>query len=143
MLPACLNEDWEADQSPSTFYDAVAYGGADDTNRLFGTRLETTTESECESSFDQIALLTENLGEDQFCAISRKVQENRSNDSCRRDRGGPLQYLESTNVDDVVHHNPVVIGLASLGGACSTKGKINVYTRIGSYIEWIESEVFD
>lgn len=137
VLPACLNEEWDIEKSITTYYDAAAYGGSNE--RVLGTLLE--TEENCDS-LDQLSQQIHDLGENQFCALSRSVQESRSSDTCKTDRGGPLQYIESTSLDYVTCNNPVVIGLNSLGSACSTIDKVNVYTKIGNYISWIEKVIF-
>ena len=46
------------------------------------------------------------------------------------DNGGPLIKTEET-------HN-MLIGLFSLGEECARPGLPGVYTRVGSYLEWIK-----
>ncbi|GBG27375.1 Serine protease 56 [Hondaea fermentalgiana] len=54
-------------------------------------------------------------------------------DTCVGDSGGPLfvQDDEDTNV---------VVGITSWGVGCARPGKYGVYTRVSSYISWIEEQ---
>lgn len=47
-------------------------------------------------------------------------------DSCQGDSGGPV-----TNKDGAV------VGIVSWGAGCAEKGYPGVYTRLGSFVQWV------
>lgn len=53
------------------------------------------------------------------------------------DSGGPLQ-IQMTEDDHTVYH---IIGITSFGQACAT-GTPGVYTRVSSYLSWIENIIW-
>lgn len=58
-------------------------------------------------------------------------------DTCQGDSGGPLQMIHS--------RNPClfqVIGITSFGQGCAIIDTPGVYTRVSSYVPWIESVVW-
>ncbi|EAL39495.3 AGAP011431-PA [Anopheles gambiae str. PEST] len=58
-------------------------------------------------------------------------------DTCEGDSGGPLQ----TDRHDLFGNTfPLVVGVVSFGTPC-TDGSTGVYTRVSSYLDWIEKEV--
>ncbi|XP_052871545.1 serine protease Hayan-like, partial [Anopheles cruzii] len=69
--------------------------------------------------------------DDQFCAVGDDM------DTCEGDSGGPIGVKRLTVGGFVV---PLVVGVVSFGTPC-TAGSTGVYTKISSYIEWIEQEV--
>lgn len=75
--------------------------------------------------------LRNGISENQYCAWDR----NRTKNSCEGDSGGPLQVLSSgLNVAKVV-------GVISFGVSCGT-ALLSIYTRVASYVDWIESIVW-
>lgn len=72
-----------------------------------------------------------NITNGQYCAYDPNAQ----NDSCQGDSGGPLQvFPENSRISTAV-------GIVSYGISCGTKLPA-VYTRIGFYVDWIESHVW-
>lgn len=53
------------------------------------------------------------------------------------DSGGPVQ-IRSTHQDGFIYH---IVGVTSFGILCGTTAP-GVYTRVSSFIEWIENEVW-
>lgn len=71
------------------------------------------------------------LSASQMCASNLAV----GSDACQGDSGGPLFiHQKSTGVSTIV-------GIVSFGISCGTDLP-GVYTRVGSFVEWIESTVF-
>ncbi|CAH0730893.1 unnamed protein product, partial [Brenthis ino] len=58
-------------------------------------------------------------------------------DTCQGDSGSPLQVASKGN--KCIFH---VIGITSFGRRCAESGKPAVYTRVSSYLDWIESVVW-
>ncbi|XP_071451963.1 serine protease snk-like [Hetaerina americana] len=58
-------------------------------------------------------------------------------DTCQGDSGGPLQIQSQNN--KCIHH---IIGVTSFGKLCAAPNAPGVYTRVSSYIPWIESVVW-
>ncbi|XP_044742119.1 serine protease snake-like [Chrysoperla carnea] len=59
-------------------------------------------------------------------------------DTCLGDSGGPIVVSNQKN-----HCLFYVIGVTSFGKACALVNSPGVYTRVSSYIEWIESHVWN
>lgn len=71
------------------------------------------------------------ISETQYCAYDPLGQK----DSCQGDSGGPLQiYPYGTPVSKVV-------GVVSFGVSCGSSFP-GIYTRVASYIDWIEQHVW-
>ncbi|XP_013141949.1 PREDICTED: trypsin-1-like [Papilio polytes] len=58
-------------------------------------------------------------------------------DTCQGDSGSPLQVVSSDN--QCIYY---VVGVTSFGGKCAKSGQPAVYTRVSSYLDWIESIVW-
>ncbi|XP_073959923.1 tryptase beta-2-like [Choristoneura fumiferana] len=62
-------------------------------------------------------------------------------DACQGDSGGPLQVRIPLAIQDqgAMHY---VIGVTSFGIGCARASKPGIYTRVSTYIDWIESVVW-
>ncbi|KAL4721396.1 hypothetical protein ACJJTC_004650 [Scirpophaga incertulas] len=58
-------------------------------------------------------------------------------DTCQGDSGSPIQVTSKTN--RCIFY---VLGLTSFGKKCGVEGLPAIYTRVSSYIDWIESVVW-
>lgn len=74
--------------------------------------------------------LSNGLIESQYCAHDPMSTELLN---CHGDSGGPLMINS--------HRVSTVVGFISFGITCNSTIP-NVYTRVGSYLEWIESYVY-
>lgn len=72
-----------------------------------------------------------NITNKQYCAYDPDAK----NDSCKGDSGGPLQIFVDNS------HVSTVVGIVSFGISCGTALPA-VYTRVASYLDWIESFVW-
>lgn len=81
---------------------------------------------ECQRKYDAIAQIE--VIESQLCASSPI-----NADACQGDSGGPLQY----RINDTFY----ITGVVSFGISCSTSLP-GIYTRVSSYIDWIENIVW-
>lgn len=77
--------------------------------------------------------LRNGLIEGQYCAYD----PNGVQDSCEGDSGGPLQIIGN----DTVATRIVAIVSFSCTGTCGTRLP-SIYTRVATYIDWIESIVW-
>lgn len=59
-------------------------------------------------------------------------------DTCQGDSGGPIQVI--TEPKGCTYH---VIGVTSTGAACGINRSPSIYTRVASYIDWIEDIVWN
>lgn len=68
-------------------------------------------------------------------------------DGCRSDSGGPLRLPGSENSSGTSHGSKyeadgeTLVGLASFGSGCAQALEPAVYTRVSTYVEWIEEIV--
>ncbi|XP_013178966.1 PREDICTED: serine protease snake-like isoform X2 [Papilio xuthus] len=58
-------------------------------------------------------------------------------DTCQGDSGAPLQITPKPR--EKIHY---IVGVTSFGGRCAQKGHPAIYTRVSSYLDWIESIVW-
>ncbi|XP_023949934.1 venom protease [Bicyclus anynana] len=58
-------------------------------------------------------------------------------DTCQGDSGSPLQVASRSN--KCIFH---VVGVTSFGRSCARSGRPAVYTRVSSYLDWIEGLVW-
>lgn len=83
------------------------------------------------NKFRNLAFLQNGISDSQYCAYDPDGEK----DSCQGDSGGPLQIvLPKTETAKVV-------GIVSFGMGCGI-GLPGVYTRVASYVDWIESIVW-
>lgn len=54
-------------------------------------------------------------------------------DTCKGDSGGPLMYFSP------VRQRFELVGIISFGTGCGDADHAGVYTRVSSYLDWIES----
>jgi len=65
-------------------------------------------------------------------------------DSCQGDSGGPLMcthLVERPGVSNL-QNETVLCGIVSYGEGCARKGYAGVYTRVSSFIDWIEEQLY-
>ena len=81
----------------------------------------------CQKVFDYV--ITEN----QVCAGYKRG----GIDACAGDSGGPLLCSKTVNGTDRF----VLYGVTSYGEGCGRKGKYGIYTKVSSYLDWIEETI--
>ncbi|XP_018366640.1 PREDICTED: venom serine protease-like [Trachymyrmex cornetzi] len=72
------------------------------------------------------AVLCEKYSNSKICTFAP------GKDTCQMDSGGPVLWQDS------ITHNLVLIGIISKGIGCAS-GEPGINTRVGTYIDWIES----
>uniref|UniRef100_A0A182I755 Peptidase S1 domain-containing protein n=2 Tax=Anopheles arabiensis TaxID=7173 RepID=A0A182I755_ANOAR len=130
---ACL---WREQDAPGGLMDAVGFGATEfagsRSSTLQKVKLQTLNKTICAKRLPAMrSEMPEGLRDDQLCAHSATM------DMCEGDSGGPLQ----TDLHDLFGNIfPMVVGVVSFGTPC-TDGSTGVYTRVSSYLDWIEQEV--
>uniref|UniRef100_A0A182TM77 Peptidase S1 domain-containing protein n=1 Tax=Anopheles melas TaxID=34690 RepID=A0A182TM77_9DIPT len=124
----CVACVWREPEAPSNLLDAVGFGALG-----FGEKLSPTLQKVQLLPCNVLngRQMPEGLRDDQLCAHSKTM------DTCEGDSRGPLQ----TEAFDVFGETyPLVVGVVSFGTPC-IEGSTGVYTRVSSYVDWIEKEV--
>ncbi|XP_037800605.1 serine protease 27-like [Penaeus monodon] len=125
--PVCLPD-------PSGFFDNVTgtvtgwgtlKADGEPSNVLMEVDVPTMTNAKCRQAYGDY--LTENM----LCAGYPRGGK----DSCQGDSGGPLVYQSPK------HGRWEQIGIVSWGSGCAGVGTPGVYTRLTSYIDWINSVI--
>ncbi|XP_031622770.1 serine protease persephone-like [Contarinia nasturtii] len=137
VWPACLHTNFG--DVPSSQNLTVTGWGISDPKRyttmsklLRKANLKSMPLEECRTRLMlnhwQDAALQSGFIEGQYCAYGAGVT-----DACRGDSGGPLQYLKTST--------SVIVGIVSVGDYCGLDSP-GIYTRVASYLDWIESYVW-
>ncbi|XP_061512630.1 serine protease snake-like [Anopheles gambiae] len=132
----CVACVWREPGVPEDLMDAVGFGALG-----FGEKLSPTLQKVKLQALDSTICadrvpinrrqMPEGLRDDQLCAHSKTM------DTCEGDSGGPLQTHRYNMFGNVF---PLVVGVVAFGTPC-TDGSTGVYTRVSSYLDWIEKEV--
>ncbi|XP_021693820.1 transmembrane protease serine 9 isoform X2 [Aedes aegypti] len=131
VTPACL---WNQPEVDFPRLEAVGFGqtsyAGDKTPILLKVQLSPISNDECAKFHNSdIRKLRSGIVDTQVCARDSKM------DTCLGDSGGPLQIKLMSN-----HRStPYVVGITSFGVFCGTAAP-SVYTRVSSYISWLETE---
>lgn len=91
--------------------------------------------SECEQQYRGNRKFREGIWDSQLCIGN--VREKESRDACQGDSGGPVQII--TEPRGCTYH---VLGVTSHGAICGSGRSPSIYTRVASYIDWIEQVVW-
>ncbi|XP_066976093.1 trypsin-like [Macrobrachium rosenbergii] len=126
IKPICLPD-------PTNFYENVlatvtGWGLLSDTgnqpNILQQVNVTTMTNAACEAQYtNQNRPITANM----ICAADT------GKDSCQGDSGGPLVVREGDHYE--------LVGIVSFGILCANPLFAGVYTRVGNYVDWINSNI--
>ncbi|KAL9703295.1 hypothetical protein quinque_006813 [Culex quinquefasciatus] len=108
--------------------------GSDLSKMLLKADLMPLSKSDCQERFPPNRKISEGILDSQFCAADP------TKDSCAGDSGGPLlvDLVDSGNIGATYKKVSFVAGVVSLGTGCND-GSLGIYTRVSSYLTWIES----
>lgn len=98
--------------------------------------LSVVTNAECSGKYQVTRKLPKGIIETQMC-----LGGSGGKDTCQGDSGGPAQIREKLEVKEHSTNLYTLMGITSFGESCATATP-GVYTRISSYISWIESIVW-
>lgn len=135
IKPVCLprgdsfrNKDYSIEN-----YDVAGWGKTEyksKSNIKLKVDLDGVTKASCNTMYNKQNV---QINDDQICAGGEEGK-----DSCRGDSGGPLMAHATSNKRAYVY----LAGLVSYGPTpCGMLGWPGVYTKVASYIDWIESKV--
>ncbi|GAB0087374.1 serine protease snake-like isoform X1 [Sergentomyia squamirostris] len=129
VRPACL---WQTPTVNNTLGIATGWGqigySGPKSDVLLKVALNLTTNEYCNSSFDITRTLPRGIIESQLCAGYQ------GKDTCLGDSGGPIQVVTPGNI--CIFH---ILGIVSTGKFCGSVNTPGIYTRVSSYLDWIES----
>lgn len=134
VRPACL---WQTSSINSTKAVAIGWGQmefvGDRSDDLRKVSLDIINNSDCRQLYESSKKLRRGVVKTQLCA----GYLHGGKDTCHGDSGGPIQVI--TPKSQCVFH---IIGITSFGKACAAVNTAAVYTRVSSYVDWIESVVW-
>ncbi|MFN8439189.1 MAG: serine protease [Caldilineaceae bacterium] len=93
---------------------------------LQSTQLPLVDQPSCQSFYNKYGLM---IDSNTLCA----GYKNGNSDACAGDSGGPLLVWDTKSL------NWVQIGIVSWGASCAQPGAYGVYSRVASYIDWIDA----
>ncbi|KAM3955015.1 serine protease snk-like [Aphomia sociella] len=135
IQPACLDVDAvDADGQEATATGWGALGYLTETaDVLQNTKLYRFSDDECSNKYKANRLMRDGINySTQVCYGHRAIPT----DTCQGDSGGPLLLRGKF---ECLHS---IIGVTSFGSACGKTGEPGVYTKITTYLPWIESVVW-
>lgn len=135
VRPACL---WHKDhidtdsQAIATGWGVTKFGGqkADD---LLKVSLNLFPFDECKKLYGRHRRIPKGILASQLCAGSRNGEDR---DTCQGDSGGPIQVMAKGN--SCLFY---IVGITSFGKSCASNAP-GVYTKVSSYLSWIEQVVW-
>ncbi|XP_062552764.1 serine protease snake-like [Armigeres subalbatus] len=134
VRPSCL---WTSDPFNMSSVVATGYGatenGGHNSPVLMKVRLNVMDREKCENRFEWNRKFSDGIKEEQLCVGSQEGGK----DTCNGDSGGPIQV--ATDVNTCAYY---IVGITSFGGACGTGTSESVYTKVASYLDWIEETVW-
>ncbi|XP_067002777.2 venom protease [Anabrus simplex] len=135
ISPACL---YTKEEDPSTELIATGWGATDSggftqSSRLLKTTVSSFPHDSCQNNYKRMSKLPEGVRKEMLCAGDPSGRS----DTCQGDSGGPLQILE--NSSSSVYS---VVGVTSFGPSPCGGKKPSIYTRVSSYLDWIEGIVW-
>lgn len=135
LRPACLwtSSELNMTQAIATGFGRTDFGGTS-SDQMLKVQLDVFDASACGylNSMATKRKFPRGVISSQICAGS--LRDNR--DTCQGDSGGPLEVV--TDQKGCTFH---IIGITSTGAGCGSAVP-SIYTRVSSYIDWIESIVW-
>ncbi|KAJ3665167.1 hypothetical protein Zmor_000677 [Zophobas morio] len=138
--PACLHLNRNI---PTTVLQVAGWGKTDfygdSSSHLMKANITLVSSKECSERFPvhRLRMKSGIIDEMHICAGDASGR-----DTCPGDSGGPLYFQrECGSSCDILPHF-VVVGVTSFGKGCGSEHSIGVYTRVSSYVPWIEKIVW-
>nr|CAD7455618.1 unnamed protein product [Timema tahoe] len=137
ILPACL---YTKDDVPQSNLIITGWGATDKlgekkSNLLMKAQVKMMPLNQCNQTYARSGRTLRNgVTTDMLCAYDPKGIK----DTCRGDSGGPLQTM-AVSVSKEIYS---VVGVTSLGPALCGGREPSVYTKVASFVPWIENIVW-
>ncbi|XP_017086132.1 serine protease snake [Drosophila eugracilis] len=129
LKPTCI---WTEKELANSLVTAIGYGQTSfaglSSAQLLKVPLLSVSNGECQVHY-QVDQLAQGLLGTQMCAGDISGEK----DTCQGDSGGPLLMQEGPL--------SYIVGITSLGQGCAS-GPPSVYTRVSSFVDWIEGIVW-
>ncbi|CAO1432016.1 unnamed protein product [Diamesa tonsa] len=141
VAPACILYDPQIKNFVAAGYGQTGYSEKK-ANKLIKVDLNLVNQNECKDyyhNFDD-QKLARGIIEEQICTKGF-IDGGLEMDTCLGDSGGGLQYIKSVTIDKIFYEIPTLVGIVSFGIGCAT-GAPSVYTNVTSYVDWMESVIF-
>lgn len=134
IRPACLwtGMDFNISSVIATGFGWTEFAG-DRSNVLQKVQLDFVDRQKCVDQFHGLREFNKGVIDEQLCIGSNRG----SYDTCKGDSGGPVQVI--TEPKGCIYH---VLGITSTGAGCGIAGAPAIYTRVSSYLDWIEGIVW-
>lgn len=134
VRPACLSDDVEMRITSviATGFGKTNFDDMQNSVTLRKVQLVVLDNSVCNDQFNGTRNFR-GMTDKQLCIGSDKG----GRDTCRGDSGGPVQLL--LNPKGCIYH---VLGITSVGTACGLGTAPALYTKVASYVDWIEGIVW-
>ncbi|XP_053695123.1 serine protease snake-like [Sabethes cyaneus] len=135
IRPACLWDGMEFNVTAAiaTGFGHTVFEGAKISDVLRKVQLDFLDREDCEAQFIGLRNFQDGVKDSQLCIGSKRG----GRDTCQGDSGGPLQI--KTEPKGCIYY---VLGVTSAGAACGEGQSPSIYTKVASYIDWIEGIVW-
>ncbi|XP_063371926.1 venom protease-like isoform X1 [Cydia amplana] len=137
IRPACLWQRHDFDSYTKAL--ATGWGVIDVNTKETSKELQKVSISLLDNAYcDQLLANSRNRNWQGFSPSQMCAGELRGGrDTCQGDSGAPLQVASRDN--QCIFH---VVGVTSFGAQCARSGRPAIYTRVASYLDWIEGVVW-
>ncbi|KYQ48361.1 Serine protease snake [Trachymyrmex zeteki] len=138
VRPACLEIESQlpGKSAIASGFGKTSYESSIGSNELMKVQLNYISEDECKKAYAEdlgTRRLPDGLISSLLCA---GIMEG-GKDTCQGDSGGPLQRILA---EPYCMYS--IVGVTSFGKFCAFKSSPAIYTRVSSYLDWIENIVW-
>nr|XP_029720724.1 serine protease snake-like [Aedes albopictus] len=135
IRPACLwtKDPFNMSAVVATGFGTTEFGVVNNSPVLLKAILNVMEQATCQQKYIGYRKFTEGIKPEQMCVGSKKEGK----DTCNGDSGGPIQV--ATDVNTCAYY---IVGITSSGGTCGIGTTASVYTKVASYLDWIEEMVW-
>ncbi|XP_055601081.1 serine protease snake-like [Uranotaenia lowii] len=135
IRPACLwiGSNFNMSTAIASGFGKTDFHSTTNSDTLRKVQLDILAQNEC-AALAANRKFNRGIIDSQVCVGSREGGK----DTCQGDSGGPLETV--TDQQGCTFH---VLGITSIGGPCGFGKSASIYTRVSSYVDWIEQHVWN